>query len=216
LPYWCALLVQHNIDIMHNEKNMFDNVLITVMGVKTKTKDNLKARCDVEIYCYRPELRVMNLGEGRVSVPKACYSLTVDEKKVLLEWIMRLHPSNGYASNLSRCVDMRELKLAGMKSHDCRVVMEWILLITLREFLSQNVWNVLTELSLFYQDICLPTLCVSHRKKLESEIPILICKLEKIFPPGFFDVMEHLILHLPYEVRVCGPAQYRWMYPFER
>ena len=30
---------------------------------------------------------------------------------------------DGYASNLSRCVDMREEKLFGMKSHDCHVFM---------------------------------------------------------------------------------------------
>ncbi|CAH9094601.1 unnamed protein product [Cuscuta epithymum] len=40
--------------------------------------------------------------------------------------------------------------------------------------------------------------------------------MEKVFPPGFFDVSEHLIIHLPYEARVCGPPQYRWMYMFER
>jgi hypothetical protein len=37
-----------------------------------------------------------------------------------------------------------------------------------------------------------------------------------IFPPSFFDSMEHLHMHLPYEVKVGGPVQYRWMYPFER
>ncbi|KAK4384631.1 hypothetical protein Sango_3041700 [Sesamum angolense] len=43
-----------------------------------------------------------------------------------------------------------------------------------------------------------------------------MCNLEKVFPLAFFDSMEHLILHLPYEARVGGPVQYRWMYPFER
>ncbi|WOH00079.1 hypothetical protein DCAR_0519435 [Daucus carota subsp. sativus] len=28
--------------------------------------------------------------------------------------------------------------------------------------------------------------------------------------------MEHLLVHLPYEARIAGPVQYRWMYPFER
>ncbi|PNX91366.1 hypothetical protein L195_g047496, partial [Trifolium pratense] len=28
--------------------------------------------------------------------------------------------------------------------------------------------------------------------------------------------MEHLVVHLPYEAKVGGPVQYRWMYPFER
>ena len=34
--------------------------------------------------------------------------------------------------------------------------------------------------------------------------PELLCKLEKIFPPGFFLSMQHLILHLPNEVRMGG------------
>jgi hypothetical protein len=28
--------------------------------------------------------------------------------------------------------------------------------------------------------------------------------------------MQHLLIHLPYEAKVGGPVQYRWMYPFER
>src|SRR5436189_5583592 len=28
--------------------------------------------------------------------------------------------------------------------------------------------------------------------------------------------MEYLSVHLAYESRICGPIQYRWMYPFER
>ena len=40
--------------------------------------------------------------------------------------------------------------------------------------------------------------------------------LEKIFPPGFFLSMQHLIVHLPYEARMGGPMQNRWCYPIER
>ena len=29
-------------------------------------------------------------------------------------------------------------------------------------------------------------------------------------------VSEYLPVHLPFEVKVGGPVQYRWMYPFER
>jgi len=44
----------------------------------------------------------------------------------------------------------------------------------------------------------------------------IIYKLEMIFPPSFFDSMELLPIDLLYEVKVGGPIQYRWMYPFER
>jgi hypothetical protein len=37
---------------------------------------------------------------------------------------------------------------------------------------------------------------------LEKVAPVLLCKLEKIFPPNFFNPMQHLILHLPYEARM--------------
>ncbi|PRQ24319.1 hypothetical protein RchiOBHm_Chr6g0271091 [Rosa chinensis] len=36
------------------------------------------------------------------------------------------------------------------------------------------------------------------------------------FPPSFFDIMVHLVVHLVREVRLCGPVCFRWMYPFER
>ena len=45
---------------------------------------------------------------------------------------------------------------------------------------------------------------------------MLLCKLGKIFPPGCFLPMQHLIVHLPYEAQMGGPVQNRWCYPIER
>jgi hypothetical protein len=52
-------------------------------------------------------------------------------------------------------------------------------------------------------------------KNLEKERPVLICKLEKIFSPGWFNLMQYLLVHLPYEAKLGGPQQYRWMYHIE-
>jgi hypothetical protein len=41
---------------------------------------------------------------------------------------------------------------------------------------------------------------------------VLICKIERIFPPGWFNPMQHLLVHIPYEAKVDGPVEYRWMY----
>ncbi|XP_059292865.1 uncharacterized protein LOC132046299 [Lycium ferocissimum] len=51
---------------------------------------------------------------------------------------------------------------------------------------------------------------------MHQNIPVITSKLEKILPPGFFDVMEHLPIHLAEEARLGGPVHCRWMYPFER
>ncbi|GKV21414.1 hypothetical protein SLEP1_g31397 [Rubroshorea leprosula] len=61
-----------------------------------------------------------------------------------------------------------------------------------------------------------PIIQVSNMKMWEEKIVETICKLEKVFLSAFFDSMEHLAIHLPYEAKVGGPVQFRWMYPFER
>ncbi|XP_074374163.1 uncharacterized protein LOC141714548 [Apium graveolens] len=57
---------------------------------------------------------------------------------------------------------------------------------------------------------------VSKLDKLQSDVIVTLCELEKIFPASFFDIMINLIVHLVRELRLCGPVFYRWMYAFER
>ncbi|KAL6339385.1 hypothetical protein AAG906_032914 [Vitis piasezkii] len=57
---------------------------------------------------------------------------------------------------------------------------------------------------------------VSALDKLQNDLVVTLCLLEKYFPPSFFDIMLHLTVHLVREVRLCGPVYLRWMYPFER
>ncbi|KAK4397461.1 hypothetical protein Sango_1582700 [Sesamum angolense] len=119
LPYWSTLLIRHNLDVMHIEKNVFDNIFNTVMDIKRKTKDNVNACRDLKIICNRPELE---LDERRQNVmPKAVYTLGKEQKRRVYEWIRSLKFPKGYASNLACCVGRTELRMHGMKSHDCHV-----------------------------------------------------------------------------------------------
>jgi hypothetical protein len=45
---------------------------------------------------------------------------------------------------------------------------------------------------------------------------VLVCKMEKVFPPRWFNAMHHLLVHLPWEAKDGGPMQFRWMYSQER
>ncbi|KAL0457811.1 UNVERIFIED_CONTAM: hypothetical protein Slati_0408300, partial [Sesamum latifolium] len=174
--------------------------------------DNLNTRKDLKIICNRPELEV---DERRPNVmSKAVYTLTREEKMRICEWITRLKFPDGYASNLARCVDIQELRLHGMKSHDCHVFMQKLIPIAFREMLPKSVWSALTEVSLLFQIICSTTLDLVKVQELEDKAATILCNLEKIFRL-FFDSMEYLIVHLPYEAHVGGPVQYMLMYPFE-
>jgi len=82
--------------------------------------------------------------------------------------------------------------------------------------LPYQVWNPIAELCKFFKDLCSTVLRVDDFLLMEKNIIITTCKLERKFPPGFFNSIEHLPIHLPYEARVGGPVQYRWMYSFER
>jgi hypothetical protein len=45
---------------------------------------------------------------------------------------------------------------------------------------------------------------------------VLVCKMETIFPLGWFNAMQHLLVHLSWKARVEGPVQFMWMYTQER
>ena len=213
LPYWSTNLIRHNLDVMHIEKNVFDIVFNTVMNVEGKTKDNAKSRADLKEFCRRVEL---HQNESTGKYPKATYTLDKSRKKILCEWLKEFRFPDRYASNMARCVDMDKLKLFGMKSHDCHVFMQRLIRIAFRELLLENVWSSLTELSNFFKDLTSTVITEEDMRRLEDEILVIICRLERILPPSFFDCMEHLPIHLSYEARIAGPVQYRWMYPFER
>ncbi|KAL0455050.1 UNVERIFIED_CONTAM: hypothetical protein Slati_0844200 [Sesamum latifolium] len=79
-------------------------------------------------------------------MPKAVYTLTREQKRRICEWITRHKFSDGYASNMARCVDMKEFRLHGMKRHDCHVFMQKLILIAFREMLPESVWSALIEI----------------------------------------------------------------------
>ncbi|GLU18565.1 hypothetical protein SLE2022_348580 [Rubroshorea leprosula] len=103
-----------------------------------------------------------------------------------------------------------------MKSHDCHIFVQSLIPIAFRHLLPKQVWEPLVEISEFFRALCAPVIQVNDMTVWQERIVEIICKLEQIFPPSFFDSMEHLAIHLPYEARVRGPVQFRWMYPFER
>lgn len=77
-----------------------------------------------------------------------------------------------------------------MKSHDCHVFMQRLLPIVFGEYLLTSVWEVVTELSLFFKDLTSTTLKVSDMRRLEEQILVILCELERIFPPSLFDSLD--------------------------
>ncbi|GKC94006.1 hypothetical protein Tco_1159448 [Tanacetum coccineum] len=52
--------------------------------------------------------------------------------------------------------------------------------------------------------------------KAQIKVVDILCDLELIYPHALFDIMIHLVIHLPLEALKGGPIRPRWMFPFER
>jgi hypothetical protein len=114
---------------------------------------------------------------------------------------------DGYAANLRRGVNLSTLLVLGMKSHDYHIWIERLLSAMVRGYVPKHVCLMLAELSYFFHQLCAKEISRTIIDDLEKVAPMLLYKLEKIFLPGFFTLIQHLILHLSYEARMGGPCR---------
>jgi hypothetical protein len=128
----------------------------------------------------------------------------------------RLKFPDGYAAGLKRCVNVKAGKIRRLKSHDYHIIMERLLLVMLHVYLDDDIWEVLAELRYFYRQLCAKEIKKYHGEVGEGDTGAYMQNRKKIFPPGWFNPMQHLLIHIPYEAKIGGLVQYRWMYHIER
>ena len=62
-----------------------------------------------------------------------------------------------------------------------------------------DLYKAVAELGQFFRELCSRNIRIDALEHLREKIPTILCDLEKIYPPAFFDVMVHLAVHLPDE-----------------
>ncbi|XP_074377749.1 uncharacterized protein LOC141719270 [Apium graveolens] len=186
LPYWEHLQVRHCLDFMHIEKNVCESIIGTLLNIPGKTKDGIKARLDLK------------------------------EKISFCECLSSIKVPSGYSSNPKNLISMKDLKLLGLKSHDCHVLMQHLLPVAIRGILPRHVRVVIMKLCFFFNAICSKVIDPLTLDKLQADIIVTLCEFEIYFLHSFFDIMVHLVTHLVREIKMCGPLYVRQMYPFER
>jgi hypothetical protein len=216
LPYAEALILPHNIDLMLQEQNVVDSIISMCLDVIGFMKDNMNARKDLADLCDHPSLEARANARGNLTRPRAPYYLVSKDRTEILKWLKTLKFPDRYASNIKQAVNVDTCKLNGLTSHDYQIIMERLMLVIFHGYFNADLWNMFIELSYFYRQICAKQVSKMMMQKFEIEILVLVCKMEKVFPPGWFNVMQHLLVHLPWEARVGGPMQFRWMYSQER
>ncbi|XP_022002359.1 uncharacterized protein LOC110899776 [Helianthus annuus] len=216
LPYWKNLQVRHCLDVMHIEKNVCESLIGLLLNIPGKTKDGINVRKDMEEMGIRKKLAPVATPGGKFYLPPACYTMSKDEKTKFCKCLKDIKVPSSYSANIKKLVSMKDLKLLGMKSHDCHVLMTHMIPIAVRGLLPDYLRHTITKLCLFFNKIHSKVIEPESLNEWQKEIIITLCELEMYFPPSFFDVMVHLVIHIVGEIQTCGPVFLRYMYPFER
>src|SRR3954468_11315994 len=78
----------------------------------------------------------------------------------------------------------------------------------------EHVRKTLFGLCNFFDVISRKSICATQLKRLQEEIMLILFELEIFFPPAFFDIMVHLLIHVVEDIVQLGPAFLRSMMPF--
>ena len=135
---------------MHIEKNVCENVIGTLLNIEGKTKDTYKARLDLHDMNIR-ELHLVPHGNKYLK-PYACYSLTSMERREFCAFLKSIKFLDGYATNISKHVNIEYGKISSLKSHDCHALLQQLLPIGICKFLRKDISTTLIELSFFFSN----------------------------------------------------------------
>lgn len=196
---------------MHVEKNIAESVLKFLFG----DKDSPESRRDMEQLGMRRELWLRPKANRQAFVkPHAPYVFTEAEKKMFIEEVSGICTPTGYGSALGK--HLKKSKFQGLKSHDYHCLIQQIIPVVSRTMLQPLQRTALIRLGKSLSQICARVVDKSEIAALRVYVAETLCFLEVCFPPSFFDVMEHTLVHLVDELDICGPVGGRWMYPCER
>ena len=90
-----------------------------------------------------------------------------NEKSSMLKVLKDVKVPDGYASNNSRVVKLKQRKIIGLKSHDTHVLMQQLLPIALRGSLRDDVIAPLVEICAYFRGVCSKVLVFKELEKLE-------------------------------------------------
>lgn len=197
---------------MHIEKNISDSLLKFLSG----DKDTPAVRRDLERRGIRPDLW-LKPHQSRPDVLlkyQAPYICTSAEWQIFIGRLGELRVPSGYCGQLKKHIT--EQKLGSMKSHDHHVMMQQLMGMCMRGLMQKPVRSIIIRVSDVFRRICVKVWDPAGLDKLKRDVAVLLCDFEIYFPPAFFDVMTHLLIHVVEDLELFGPVSNRWCYPLER
>jgi hypothetical protein len=103
------------------------------------------------------------------------------------------------------------MTLAGYNSHDCHVIITFFLTIAIRAIKPVFVKMVITWMCYFFNMISQKVIDCVELARLQLFVLETQAQLEMCFPPSFFNIMEHLMVHMVQQITELGPMCFHQM-----
>jgi hypothetical protein len=104
----------------------------------------------------------------------------------------------------------------GYNSNDCHVMMMVFLAIAIRAIKPMHIKVPVTCLCYFFNTISQKVIGHKELDDLKAYMIETMCMLEMCFPCSFFDMQEHLMIHLVDQILTLGPLYLHSMFPYEQ
>ena len=91
-----------------------------------------------------------------------------------------------------------------------------LLPVVLQGILPDNVRLTIVKLCAFLNAVSQKIIDLENLIKLQNDVVQCLVGFELIFPPSFFNIMPHLLVHLVKEIDILGPIFLHNIFPFER
>jgi hypothetical protein len=201
---------------MHVTKGVFKSTIGLFLDIAGKTKDGLNAHKGLQVLGIREELHPQKRSNGKVYIHLASYTITNEEKIAICKCLRRIRVPTGFSTNIKNLISMSELKVSGYNTHDCHTILSLYLAIAIRAVNHSYLKMVITRMCHFFNVISNKAIDVVELDEICKEMRVTMCPFEMCFPPAFFDMMEHYMIHSPDQIFVLGPMYMHHMYSYER
>ncbi|GJR13824.1 putative reverse transcriptase domain-containing protein [Tanacetum coccineum] len=159
--------------LSNQKKNVAESIVGTLLHVPGKTKDGLKARLDLAELGVKPELFAMQ-DEDKTTLRPAGYTLTNAEKDIFCETLHNIKVPEGYCSNFSSLVNLKDRKLIGLKSHDYHMLMQEFLPIAIRSIMHPPTRYAIIRFCFFFKSICSKEIILKELDKMQAELVVTL------------------------------------------
>jgi hypothetical protein len=119
-------------------------------------------------------------------------------------------------SNISKLVSVKDLSMFSYNSHDCYVMMMVFLSIIVRTIKPMPIKVFITCLCYFFNKVSQKVIGCKELDNLKAYMIETMCIPEMLFSPSFFDMQEHLMIHLMNHILTLGPLYLHSMFPYEQ